>query len=48
MLLTFFPAVLLLAAFTLRRPIRHELLLLVFPPLAVLGVVVFTHGSWFY
>jgi Mannosyltransferase (PIG-V) len=48
MLLTLFPAVLLLAGATVNRPFRHELLLLIFAPITVLGVVVFTSGSWFY
>jgi hypothetical protein len=48
MLLTLFPALLLLAGATVNRPFRHELLLLIFAPITVLGVVVFTSGSWFY
>ena len=48
MLLTMFPAVLVLAAFTGRHPIRHELAVAVMAPVAALGVVVFTRGAWFY
>jgi hypothetical protein len=48
MLLTFFPAVLLLARYTMRRAGRHEILLAVMAPVASLGVIVFTQGAWFY
>ena len=48
MLLTMFPAVLLLAELTGRRPIRHELAVAVMAPVAALGVIVFTRGAWFY
>jgi Mannosyltransferase (PIG-V) len=47
-LLTFFPALVFLAGATRRRPLRHELLVVVFAALATLGVVVFTAHSWFY
>lgn len=47
MLLTFFPTALLLAEAT-RRNRRHDVVLLVMTPLAVVGVVVFTHGVWFF
>jgi hypothetical protein len=46
-LLTMFPAVLLLASFT-TRPGRHEFAIAVMAPIAALGVVVFTRGAWFY
>jgi hypothetical protein len=48
MLLTMFPAVLVLAELMGRRPLRHELALAVMAPVAALGVVVFTRGAWFY
>jgi hypothetical protein len=48
MLLSFFPAALFLAEWSGGRGPRHELLLASFAPLAGLGVVVFTHGAWFY
>jgi hypothetical protein len=48
MLLTMFPAVLVLAAVTGRPPLRHELAVAVMAPVAALGVVVFTRGAWFY
>jgi hypothetical protein len=48
MLLTFFPAVLLLARYTMRGPSRHEIVLVVMAPAATLGVIVFTRGAWFY
>jgi hypothetical protein len=48
MLLTFFPAVLLLARYTMRRGGRHEIVLAVMSPVAALGVIVFTQGAWFY
>ena len=48
MLLTMFPAVLVIAEFTHGRPMRHELAVAVMAPVAALGVVVFTRGAWFY
>lgn len=48
MLLTFFPGMLLLARYTMRRAGRHEIVLVVMAPVAALGVVVFTQGAWFY
>ncbi|MEA2516487.1 MAG: hypothetical protein QOG16_325 [Actinomycetota bacterium] len=48
MLLSFFPAVLLLAAATHERQNDHELVLLAMAPIATLGVVIFTRGAWFY
>jgi hypothetical protein len=48
MLLTMFPAVLLLAAITKDRPVRHELTIALMAPVAALGVIVFTRGAWFY
>ncbi|HEV3471958.1 MAG TPA: mannosyltransferase family protein [Actinomycetota bacterium] len=46
MLLTFFPAVIFLTEFA-KDERRHELILLVFAPLATMGVIVFTRGAWF-
>jgi hypothetical protein len=48
MLLSFFPAAIFLAEWSLRRPARRDLLLLALGPLAALGVLVFTRGAWFY
>jgi hypothetical protein len=48
MLLSLFPIPLLLAGFSHRNTARHEILLVVFVPLAALGVIVYTHGAWFY
>jgi len=48
MLLTMFPAVLVLVELTSRRPIRHELAIAVMAPVAALGVLVFTRGAWFF
>lgn len=48
MLLTFFPIYVMLASWTHRRSERHELVLLLSAPLAVMGVVVFTRGAWFF
>lgn len=48
MLLSFFPAVLFLAASTVRRPEAHEIALVMLAPLATLGVIVYTRGAWFY
>jgi hypothetical protein len=47
-LLTFFPGLVLLAATTARRPLRHEAVLVCFTSVATLGLVVYTSGSWFY
>jgi hypothetical protein len=47
MLLTMFPAVLLLASIT-RRAGRHEVAIALLAPPAGLGVVVYTQGAWFY
>jgi hypothetical protein len=47
MLLTMFPAILLLAAAT-RSPRRHELVLVILAPVAALGVVVYTRGAWWF
>jgi hypothetical protein len=48
MQLSLFPAMVLLAGWTLDHPRRHELLLLTLAPIATLGVIVFTSGAWFY
>jgi hypothetical protein len=48
MLLSLFPAMVLLAGWTRAHPGRHELLMLILTPVATLGVVVFTSGAWFY
>jgi hypothetical protein len=48
MLLSLFPIPLLLASFTRRSTTRHEIVLLTMVPLAALGVVVYTHGAWFF
>jgi hypothetical protein len=48
MLVSFFPAILMMARATHGRPERHELALVVLAPVATLGVVVFTRGAWFY
>ncbi|MBW3618721.1 MAG: hypothetical protein KY461_00615 [Actinobacteria bacterium] len=47
-LLVLFPAVIVLADLTDRRPSAHEATVLVLAPLATLGVVVFTRGGWFF
>lgn len=47
-LLVLFPAVIVLADLTRRRPVLHEVALVVLAPLATLGVVVFTRGGWFF
>lgn len=47
MLLTMFPAILLLAAAT-RSSRRHELVLVILAPVAALGVVVYTRGAWWF
>lgn len=48
MLLSLFPISILLAHYTHNSPERHQNVLLVTAPLAVLGVIVFTRGMWFY
>jgi hypothetical protein len=48
MLLGLFPITLFLAEATSRSRWAHEIVLLFFASLAVLGVVVFTQGMWFY
>ena len=48
MLLTRFPIVLFLSEAGGRRPALHDWLVVGLAPLAVLGVVVFTQGNWFY
>lgn len=48
MLLSLFPIPILLAHYTQDNPERHQNVLLVTAPLAVLGVIVFTQGKWFY
>jgi len=48
MLLSLFPIPILLAHFTHDRPERHQNVILITAPLAVLGVIVFTRGMWFY
>ncbi|MDQ3964656.1 MAG: hypothetical protein M3277_12220 [Actinomycetota bacterium] len=47
MLLTLFPAVVFLTEFA-KDERRHELILLVFAPIATMGVIVFTRGAWFF
>ncbi|MGH2698958.1 MAG: mannosyltransferase family protein [Actinomycetota bacterium] len=48
MLLSMFPIVLFLAEWAGRDARRHETVLLVLAPFAVLGVVAFTRQAWFY
>jgi Gpi18-like mannosyltransferase len=48
MLLTCFPAVIFLAAFTRGSETRHTLVLCTFAPLATLGVIIYTQGIWFF
>jgi hypothetical protein len=48
MLLSFFPAMLFLAEWARGGSQRHELLVASLAAVAGLGVVVFTHGAWFY
>jgi hypothetical protein len=48
MLLSLFPIPLLLAGFTRRSGTRHEILVVLLASLATLGVIVYTHGAWFY
>jgi hypothetical protein len=47
-LLTFFPAAVFLARAGLHRRWLHETLLIVMAPLAAVGVIVYTRGSWFF
>ncbi|HVL91155.1 MAG TPA: mannosyltransferase family protein [Actinomycetota bacterium] len=47
-MLTMFPAVIFLAAHTVRKPKRHEPLLAVFASIAMFGVIVYTRGHWFF
>lgn len=46
--LTFFPAAILLASYTGRKPQRHEPLLIAFSVMATAGVVTYTRGGWFF
>jgi Gpi18-like mannosyltransferase len=48
MMLSLFPIVLFLAAWTLRHPVRHELLLVAFASLAMLGTITYTRFAWFF
>jgi Gpi18-like mannosyltransferase len=48
MLLSCFPAVIFLSEITRGHPRRHETALLIMAPVAVMGVVVFTRGAWFF
>ncbi|MEA2505761.1 MAG: hypothetical protein QOH48_379 [Actinomycetota bacterium] len=48
MLVSLFPIPLLLAGFSLRSDTRHEILLLAMASFAMLGVVVYTRGAWFF
>ncbi len=48
MLLSFWPALVFLAAFARGGRARHEYVLILLIPLATLGAVVFTRGAWFY
>ncbi|MFN2555410.1 MAG: hypothetical protein ABR592_00820 [Nitriliruptorales bacterium] len=47
MLLTFFPIVILMAEAT-RSERSHNVVLLIMAPVAAVGVIVFTHGLWFF
>ncbi|MBA3363016.1 MAG: hypothetical protein H0T07_01275 [Actinobacteria bacterium] len=47
-LLSLFPIVLLVASFTKERGRAHDLVLVVFAPLATLGVITFTRWLWFF
>jgi hypothetical protein len=47
-LLQLFPAVLMLVEWTRERTGARDAVLIVSSSLAMLGVIVFTHGSWFY
>ncbi len=48
MLLSFFPIMLFLAATTRGRPARHEVLLVAFASVAMLGTVTYTRFAWFF
>lgn len=48
MLLTLFPIFVLVASVTRLRPALHEAILVVSGSIAVLGVVVFVQGAWFF
>ena len=48
MLLTFFPIMLFIASATKDSPQRHEVAVLAMAPIAVMGVIVFTRGAWFF
>ncbi|HVF52962.1 MAG TPA: mannosyltransferase family protein [Actinomycetota bacterium] len=48
MMLSFFPIMLLVAAYTHKRQDVHEVILIVGAALASMGVIVFTRGAWFY
>ena len=48
MLLAFFPIPLVLAAWTARSHLRHEVVLATSAALAIMGSVVYTRGAWFY
>ena len=48
MLLSLFPGAVFLAAWARPHPLRRELLIAAFAPMAALGVIVFTRGAWFY
>lgn len=48
MLLSFFPIMLFLAGATVRRPERHDLLLVASASLAMLGAVAYTRFAWFF
>jgi hypothetical protein len=48
MLLALFPIYLLTASATIRRPLLHDSVMIASGSLAVLGVVVFTQGAWFF
>lgn len=47
-LLSFFPVAMFAAEATREKPEQHEWILLISGSLAILGVVVFTRGAWFY
>lgn len=47
-LITFFPAAILLARTTRYRPTLHTLALSTLAPFAAVGVIVFTKGQWFF
>lgn len=47
-LLTFFPAMIFLAAWTRDRPVAHNIALLTLAPLASMGVIVFNSDKWFF